>query len=216
LGLLFALSKSPDNLFPEEQKFNEEPWNCVSILKIGAKQLLSSVSASLADLISLPSINDLQSDYRLINYALGKEGASSVFHVTEIPNWHPLQQIFWNGTCDAGQLTPGGLSDSVKHGKDFASVYIGPESKTSFLSNITTKEVYFRTSPEERTFQVTGGLLEGMGYDSEKNGDFPVHTFPSNLDDIVPNYSCSHANDLRNQINSLQVSLFPSLFYPPL
>lgn len=55
-----------------------------------------------------------------------------------------------------------------------------------------------------RTFQVTGGLLHGMGYDSEKKGDFPVHTFPSNLDDIVPNYSCSHANDLRNQINSLQ------------
>lgn len=44
-------------------------------------------------------------------------GTAKVFHETEIPTWHPYLRNIWNGTCDAGQLTAGGLKDALQHGK---------------------------------------------------------------------------------------------------
>lgn len=44
-------------------------------------------------------------------------GTAKVYHETEIPAWHPYLKTLWNGTCDAGQLTLGGLEDAIQHGK---------------------------------------------------------------------------------------------------
>lgn len=54
------------------------------------------------------------SDFIQENYG---GGTARVFHETNIPSWHPFLSLIWNGTCDEGQLTAGGLADAVKHGK---------------------------------------------------------------------------------------------------
>lgn len=94
-------------------------------------------------------------------------------------------------------LTADGLRDSIQHGKDFISVY-GPWGSNPLLSwGVNEKDVYFRTSNSDRTYQVAGGLIAGMnGWTSW--GNFPVHTQPSNIDDIVPNYNCPWANGYRS------------------
>lgn len=100
-----------------------------------------------------------------------------MYHLIDTPSWHPLLPLIWNGTCDAGQLTAAGLADSVQHGTDFFSVY-GPQGKVPFLHDgVNEKDVYIRTSNSDRTYQVAGGLLHGMGH----HGAFPVHTQPSNI-----------------------------------
>ncbi|KAF7979741.1 hypothetical protein HWV62_41116 [Athelia sp. TMB] len=53
-------------------------------------------------------------DIKLQSYA-GR--TSQVYVETDIPTWHPYLQTIWNGTCDAGQLTAGGLQDAIQHGK---------------------------------------------------------------------------------------------------
>lgn len=99
-------------------------------------------------------------------------------------------------------LTADGLRDSIQHGRDFWSVY-GPWGKNALLhGGINERDVYFRTSNSDRTYQVSGGLIAGMDGWKVK-GNFPVHTMPSNMDDIVPNYSCNYANGFRDQEQSL-------------
>lgn len=136
------------------------------------------------------------------NYAHGKDGSTDIQKQFQIPDWHPLKVRFWNGTCESGPLTAGGLHDAFKQGQDLWSVY-GPKGKNpihNFGSAWPTQQnTLLRNSPEERTFQVASGLLHGMGVpDHEK---FQSIVFPSTLDNIVPSYSCSHANDLRTAIN---------------
>lgn len=75
------------------------------------------------------------------------------------------------------------------------SVY-GPEGPAAFLTKPTEDEIYIRTSPSARTYQVrpaccgccaallnsvcqvSGGLLTGMGR-SQSHGSFAVHAQPS-------------------------------------
>lgn len=99
-------------------------------------------------------------------------------------------------------LTADGLRDAIQHGRDFWSVY-GPWGKNTLLhAGVNTKDVYFRTSNSDRTYQVAGGLIAGMeGWNLW--GNFPVHTQPSVIDDIVPNYSCSWANGYRSYEQNL-------------
>ncbi|KAJ9480318.1 hypothetical protein PHBOTO_003569 [Pseudozyma hubeiensis] len=163
--------RTPDNLYPNENIFNPAAgWDC--------------------------------SNYQQISYGVGAKSDSNlqghgIYRVIENPPWHPLNSIIWNGTCDQGMLTADGLRDSIQHGRDFWSVY-GPFGKNALLrQGINERDVYFRTSNSDRTYQVSGGLIEGMdGWTSP--GNFPVHTQPSNMDDIVPNYSCNYANGFRN------------------
>ena len=168
--------RTPDNLYPNENIFNPAAgWDC--------------------------------SNYQQISYSVGaKQDASlqghGIYRQIENPSWHPLNSIIWNGTCDQGMLTADGLRDSIQHGRDFWSVY-GPFGKNPLLRRgINEKDVYFRTSNSDRTYQVSGGLIAGMdGHTSP--GNFPVHTQPSNMDDTVPNYSCNYANGFRSYEQAL-------------
>ncbi|KII94408.1 hypothetical protein PLICRDRAFT_101602 [Plicaturopsis crispa FD-325 SS-3] len=125
-------------------------------------------------------------------------GATDVFHETYIPASHPFLYSIWNGTCDAGQLTQQGLEDSIKHGKDFWSVYHG---KLGFVNN-PTKDFWLRTSTEIRTHQVASGLLYGMD-PSTATVPHKVYTQPENIDSLVPNYPCPAANDIRAAYQSV-------------
>ncbi|SJX62622.1 related to acid phosphatase [Sporisorium reilianum f. sp. reilianum] len=168
--------RTPDNLYPNENIFNPAAgWDC--------------------------------SNYQQISYSVGANQDANlqghgIYRKIESPSWHPLNSIIWNGTCDQGMLTADGLRDSIQHGRDFWSVY-GPYGKNPLLrQGINQRDVYFRTSNSDRTYQVSGGLLTGMnGWTSP--GNFPVHTQPSNMDDIVPNYSCGYANGFRSYEQSL-------------
>ncbi|PWY97721.1 phosphoglycerate mutase-like protein [Testicularia cyperi] len=164
--------RTPDNIYPNEIVFNPPSgWDC--------------------------------NDYRQISYGVGAAGASDlhaygIYRKIENPSWHPLTSILWNGTCDQGMLTAEGLRDSIQHGKDFWSVY-GPKGVNPLLTNgVNEKDVYFRTSNADRTYQVSGGLLSGMGH----RNVFPVHTLPSSMDDIVPSYSCSYGDAFRSKEQS--------------
>jgi hypothetical protein len=46
-----------------------------------------------------------------------ERGSAGVYHETDVPAEHPFRSLIWNGTCNSGQLTRGGLDDSVQHGK---------------------------------------------------------------------------------------------------
>ncbi|SPO26984.1 related to acid phosphatase [Ustilago trichophora] len=168
--------RTPDNLYPQENIFNPASgWDC--------------------------------SNYHQISYSVGaKQDAElqghGIYRKIENPSWHPLNPIIWNGTCDQGMLTADGLRDSINHGRDFYSVY-GPWGKNPLLlRGVNTNDVYFRSSNSDRTYQVSGGLIAGMnGHNSP--GNFPVHQQPSNMDDIVPNYSCDYANSFRTAEQAL-------------
>lgn len=180
-------------------------------------------------LVRLPCSSLLQDDIDQFQYAVGIDGAAKVQKTFEVPNWHPLRSRIWNGTCrtdalystsvmpsltdiyepagncDAGQLTAGGLQDSFAHGRDLWSIY-GGRGKNPIKDiglRPTGLNTLLRTSPEERTFQVAGGLLHGMGFPREEA--FESIAMPSTIDGIVPSYSCSYTDELRNKIN---VSLF--------
>ncbi|KAK7684387.1 hypothetical protein QCA50_012334 [Cerrena zonata] len=126
-------------------------------------------------------------------------GSAQIFHETTSPAWHPFLSQIWNGTCDQGQLTQGGLEDAISHGKDFWSVYA---NKLGLLKSVNEKDIFVRTSTETRTFQVAGGMLEGMD-PSSKGKQFPVVTQPGNIDSIPPSYSCPNADAIRNQFQSV-------------
>lgn len=44
-------------------------------------------------------------------------GGAAIAHTATTPAQHPFARAMWHGTCDAGQLTPGGLRDAARHGK---------------------------------------------------------------------------------------------------
>lgn len=137
-------------------------------------------------------------DFLQFNYGGGGPSAH-VYHETYTPPEHPFISQIWNGTCDAGQLTRGGLEDAVKHGKvnevrllrynptlihgkqDFWSVYHG---KLGFLQHVDERELYIRTSTETRTHQVAGGFLFGMDR-SMLDRSFKIHTQPANVGTII-------------------------------
>ncbi|KZS89478.1 phosphoglycerate mutase-like protein [Sistotremastrum niveocremeum HHB9708] len=120
--------------------------------------------------------------------------SARVYHDAFIPSWHPFRSRLWNGSCSAGQLTKEGLDDAVQHGKDLISVY------HDFLagegSGVTPENIHIRTSNEDRTYQVAGALLYGMDT-STKDVLWPVYVQPSNIDSLVPSYSCPAASALR-------------------
>ncbi|KAI0791129.1 phosphoglycerate mutase-like protein [Abortiporus biennis] len=149
-----------------------------------------------------PQENELNSvfwnctDFRQFSFG---GGTTDIFHETTTPDWHPFLSQFWNGTCDEGQLTQGGLDDAVKHGQDFWSVY---SKRLGFLQSVNEKDIYVRTSTETRTFQVAGGMLTGMDH-SLAGKPFSVTTQPGNIDSIVPSYSCPTADNIRNAYQSV-------------
>ncbi|KAF9233181.1 phosphoglycerate mutase-like protein [Melanogaster broomeanus] len=126
-------------------------------------------------------------------------GTAQVYHETTIPEWHPFASQIWSGTCDAGQLTRGGLEDAIKHGQDFWSVYHG---KLGFLEHVNTEDIYIRTSTETRTHQVAGAILYGMDPSTIKQ-QWPVYTQPGNIDSLVPNYGCPNAAAIRAAYQSV-------------
>lgn len=135
-------------------------------------------------------------------YAHGKDGSTNIQKHFHIPEWHPLKSRFWNGTCESGPLTVGGLHDAFQQGEDLWSIY-GPKGKNP-IHNFGSPwpkhhNTLLRTSPEERTFQVASGLLHGMGVPDHEN--FKSSVMPTTLDNIAPSYSCAHVSDLRNTIN---------------
>ncbi|KAH9911777.1 phosphoglycerate mutase-like protein [Epithele typhae] len=151
-----------------------------------------------------PSENELNAlpwdctDFPQFSYGTNADTAR-VFHNTNSPSWHPFLSLFWNGTCDGGQLTRGGLDDAVKHGKDFWSVY---HNKLGFLKKVDEEDILVRTSAATRTFQVAGGLLFGMDPNMAVK-DFPVTTQPENIDSIPPSYPCPNADAIRNAYQSV-------------
>ena len=44
-------------------------------------------------------------------------GSTAIAHDATTPAQQPFARTMWRGTCDAGQLTPGGLRDAARHGK---------------------------------------------------------------------------------------------------
>ncbi|CAL1698559.1 unnamed protein product [Somion occarium] len=126
-------------------------------------------------------------------------GTTQIFHETVTPDWHPFLSKFWNGTCDEGQLTQGGLEDAVAHGKDFWSVY---GQKLRLLHSVNEKDIFVRTSTATRTFQVAGGMLTGMDPALARQS-FPVVTQPGTIDSIVPSYSCPKADAIRDAFQSV-------------
>ncbi|CAO1615853.1 unnamed protein product [Sympodiomycopsis kandeliae] len=126
-------------------------------------------------------------------------GGAHVSTFTANPDWNPFNSSIWNGSCDQGQLTPSGFQDAVDHGRDFWSVY-GPSGPAAFLSDVNHNTVKFRASPSPRTAQVSSGLLRGMGYPADK--PFHVETQSSQIDGIVPSYTCTYADTLRKQIEN--------------
>lgn len=124
---------------------------------------------------------------------------AQIYHQTVIEPSHPFLSQIWNGSCDVGQLTAAGLEDAITHGKDFAGVY---SDKLKFLEEIDSSTVWVRTSTEDRTYQVAGGMLFGMNPNLSKQ-PFKVVTEPASIDSLVPSYSCPNADAIRDQYQSV-------------
>lgn len=45
------------------------------------------------------------------------QGGTAIAHDAVTPAQQPFARTIWRGTCDAGQLTAGGLRDAARHGK---------------------------------------------------------------------------------------------------
>ncbi|KAI0369550.1 phosphoglycerate mutase-like protein [Pilatotrama ljubarskyi] len=133
-----------------------------------------------------------------MQYTYGGGGAR-VFHETVSPPWHPFLSQIWNGTCDEGQLTRGGLEDAVRHGQDFWSVY---NRELGLLTSVNERDIFIRTSTETRTIQVASGLLVGMD-PRMSTKTFPVTTQPSPIDSIPPSYPCPKADAIRSAFQSV-------------
>ncbi|KAI0633152.1 phosphoglycerate mutase-like protein [Trametes polyzona] len=133
-----------------------------------------------------------------MQYSYGGGGAR-IFHETASPPWHPFLSQIWNGTCDEGQLTKGGLEDAIRHGQDFWSVY---HHELGFLTSVNERDIFIRTSTETRTFQVAGGILVGMD-PRMSTQTFPVTTQPSPIDSIPPSYPCPNADAIRSAFQSI-------------
>jgi hypothetical protein len=102
--------------------------------------------------------------------------------------------------------------------QDFASVYT---DKLKFFKDVNPNDIWVRTSTEDRTYQVAGGILYGIDASLDQQV-FKVHNEPAtvNMDDLVysalsahmshhkidslvPSYSCPNADAIRNQYQSV-------------
>ncbi|KAN0129956.1 phosphoglycerate mutase [Lactarius tabidus] len=119
-------------------------------------------------------------------------GGTAIAHDATTPAQQPFARTMWRGTCDAGQLTPGGLRDAARHGKDLWELY---HTRLGFVGAPRSDEVWVRTSTEDRTMQVAGAMLGAMGA-----GTWPwaVYTQPSSIDSLVPAYACPAADAVRD------------------
>ncbi|KAH9851200.1 phosphoglycerate mutase-like protein [Lenzites betulinus] len=207
---VYNSSTTPDNL----------PWNTYNYCNaphVNAKHYRKPSNVSDANLVYInavirhhkrtpdnlyPKENELNAvpwecaDF--MQYSYGGGGAH-IFHETVSPPWHPFLSQIWNGTCDEGQLTKGGLEDAIRHGQDFWSVY---HHALRFLTSVDERDIFVRTSTETRTFQVAGGLLVGMD-PSMSTKTFPVTTQPSPIDSIPPSYPCPNADAIRTAFQSI-------------
>jgi hypothetical protein len=108
--------------------------------------------------------------------------------------------MIWSGSCDAGQLTPGGLFDAAQHGKvcvpfprfpfplthrqekkDLWELY---HDRLGFLAAVDPAEIWVRTSTEDRTLQVAGAMLSAMN-PRISGQPWNVHTQPASVSDAV-------------------------------
>ncbi|KIM51609.1 hypothetical protein SCLCIDRAFT_142949 [Scleroderma citrinum Foug A] len=125
-------------------------------------------------------------------------GTARIFAEVNVPTNHPFGGRVWAGTCDAGQMTSGGVEDAIRHGRDFWGVY---HDKVGFVERVCEEEIYVRTSGELRTQVVAGAMLYGM--DPKTAGmNWGVHTQPANIDSLVPAYACPAAGELRSAAES--------------
>jgi hypothetical protein len=91
VGADVSAQRTPDNLYPDENALNPAAgWDCTDFLQYS---------------FGTPGPKESEG------------GAAGVYHETDVPAQHPFLSQIWNGTCDAGQLSRGGLDDAVQHGK---------------------------------------------------------------------------------------------------
>ncbi|KAI0293662.1 phosphoglycerate mutase-like protein [Multifurca ochricompacta] len=128
-------------------------------------------------------------------------GGVAIAHDATTPAQHPFARTIWSGTCDAGQLTSGGLIDAAQHGKDLWELY---HDHLGFLSVVSPEEIWVRTSTEDRTMQVAGAMLAAMDPLRAARGQpWAVHTQPSSIDSLVPAYPCPAANSIRDAFQAV-------------
>jgi len=116
------------------------------------------------------------SDAAAVQFTYDLGGAAIAHDPTTPPN-HPFASTFWTGSCDAGQLTPGGLLDASRHGKDLWELY---HDKLGFLCAVNPAEIWVRTSTEDRTMQVAGAMLAAMDPDVAGK-PWTVYTQPASV-----------------------------------
>jgi len=119
-------------------------------------------------------------------------GGAHLYHTVTTPPGHPFARKIWAGTCDVGQLTPGGFHDSITHGKDLWGLY---HTRLGFLSSVEPSEISVRTTYVDRTKQVASGVLAGMAASTTKR-EWAVHAQPELIDSLVPSYGCPRADAL--------------------
>ncbi|KAH8989038.1 phosphoglycerate mutase-like protein [Lactarius hatsudake] len=147
-------------------------------------------------------------------------GGKAIAHAATTPAQHPFARAMWRGTCDAGQLTPGGLRDAARHGKDLWELY---HARLGLVSAPRPRpdEVWVRTSTEDRTMQVAGAMLAAMGAGTDAGRPWAVYTQPSSvrslppalpprascpprqIDSLVPAYACPAANAVRDAFQAV-------------
>ncbi|KAF8498089.1 phosphoglycerate mutase-like protein [Russula emetica] len=124
---------------------------------------------------------------------------AAIAHDPMTPHDHPFASTIWAGSCDVGQLTPGGLVDASQHGKDLWELYHG---HLGFLRAVDPNEIWVRTSTEDRTMQVAGAMLAAM--DPFVAGlPWPVYTQPASIDSLVPAYPCPAATAMRQAFQAV-------------
>lgn len=107
--------------------------------------------------------------------------------------------MIWAGSCDVGQLTPGGLVDASQHGKDLWELY---HHHLGFLRAVDPNEIWVRTSTEDRTMQVAGAMLAAMD-PFIAGSPWPVYTQPASIDSLVPAYPCPAATAVRQNFQAV-------------
>ncbi|KAH8988416.1 phosphoglycerate mutase-like protein [Lactarius akahatsu] len=128
-------------------------------------------------------------------------GGKAIAHAATTPAQHPFARAMWRGTCDAGQLTPGGLRDAARHGKDLWELY---HARLGLVSAPRPRpdEVWVRTSTEDRTMQVAGAMLAAMGAGNGRGASVGrVHA--AVIDSLVPAYACPTANAVRDAFEAV-------------
>ncbi|KAF8504883.1 phosphoglycerate mutase-like protein [Russula emetica] len=122
-------------------------------------------------------------------------GGTGLYHTVYTPPNHPFAPRFWAGSCEEGQLTAGGFSNSELHGKDLWELY---HSHLGFLRSVNPDEINVRTTYVDRTKNVASGVLAGMD-PSTAGRPWPVHAQPHLIDSLGPSYKCPRADYLAGE-----------------